>query len=305
MCIQICEQTCANGGQCYQLGRTLYACLCGDDSDCLPNQECNRSVGQSFGFGACTTKDPNLPSCPVNTSCRPTSSSGSACLPTQGKQRIGEICTPTLRCETNLNCVSFTNEQPNPVCMQYCPNGASCDGNGRCVQFRGGFAACLCQGDSECPTGNACERLFTGSDGTVYGYCTRKVGAPCQKDTDCPAEYRCENNACVFDPTKKNAPPAAAEEPAVEVTPEETAPEIVEESAPEATPEEVNAPDAAEATPEAPAEAAIEASVEKTPEGALSGGCGCNQQGTMTPDVWWLCALLLLLGLRRRREDRI
>jgi len=300
ICLGACSGTCSNGGSCQRLGRTFSACICEQDSDCGPNQECNLTVTGSYGFGACVSKGAGTP-CPSGTSCRPTSSVGGACLPGDGTQKAGQSCSQTLRCEKGLSCNRFSSEQEGPICMQSCSSSVPCNGNGNCVSFGGDFAICLCRDAKECPQGSVCERLFTSQDGSVYGYCARAKGSPCKADTGCPAEHKCENDICTFDPTKKNEPPPepVSPEPTQEPTPEPT-PEPVAEISPEPVIEEAVVADASpENTPEPVQESPKE---QVTTETLITsgGGCGCDTRGhdPSLPLGW---GLLLLLVLVRRR----
>ncbi len=303
VCLGTCVTggTCANGGSCERLGRSFSACICGADSDCGANQECNLTVTGSYGFGACVPKGLGT-ACPSGTSCRPASSVGGACLPGEGTQKAGQDCSQTLRCEKGLSCNRFTSEQDSAVCMQSCSSAVPCNGNGNCISLGGGLSLCLCRDATECPAGNACERLFTSQDGSVYGYCARAKGSPCKTDANCPAEHKCENDICVFDPTKKNEPPPepASPEKTQEPTPEPT-PEPVAELAPEPVIEEPAAVDAsAETTPEAAPETTTESPTTET-QITSGGGCGCNANtNDATPSFAW-AFLLLLLFFRRRR----
>ncbi|MCB9638911.1 MAG: trypsin-like serine protease [Myxococcales bacterium] len=301
VCLASCSGTCPSGGQCTQLGRSFSACICEKDSDCGANQECNLTTTGQYGFGACVNKGTGT-ACPSNTVCRPASSVGGACLPEDGKQKTGQPCSQTLRCESGLSCNRFASEQESAVCMQSCSSAQPCNGNGTCINFGGGFALCLCRDQTECAQGSTCERLFTSQDGTVYGYCTRQKGSVCKADTDCPTEHKCENDICVFDPSKKNEPPPEPASP--EVTPEPTAEKV--------TPEPVAEEPAAEPVAEEPA--LVDAGAEKAPEAApqdgantevqinTGGGCSCNAQTNDPSSAPWWSLLLLAFFIRRRRR---
>ncbi|MCB9638912.1 MAG: trypsin-like serine protease [Myxococcales bacterium] len=295
-CMQGCTnvgQACAGGGTCTSVQSNITACVCRSDSDCGAEQFCNINRWGSLGIGGCVAKSKTPPACPATLTCR--SASGTkACLPEDGDQRAGAVCSRTLRCAPGLACYNFDG---TPRCMEPCSGSALCSNGGACTDFGNGLNLCICQRDQDCGLGRQCHLVLADQG---VGVCGPALGAGCNADKECPANYACNAGACVAsnNPTEPSAEPASepstepiaeqAVEPSAEPTVDSVSEPIVSS---EETTSDAGAPEKTETAPETQGELTIN---------TAAGGCGCSSSEQPMGSVGFLFVFLVLLSLRRR-----
>jgi|GEM_PF-544776 len=301
-CLTICTpgSRCANGGRCTPLTRTTSVCLCQTSQQCNRGQICNTSV---FGrYGACT-KEPSKDACQPGQTCANTQGNY-RCLGEKGDRKSGQTCGPFARCRKGLQCTRLTGSATY-TCHQPCQNDANCGGNGKCTYFGSRGRWCYCRSDNDCSGNRICKRLFKSGNNS-YGHCQDNGKSVCTNDINCPAEYKCDQNKCVYDPSKKNEP-----------FPEDTR-EKPQENKAEKTPEETSKePDTADAGPdEAPIEKAKPES--KEPEKSalppkdltppvIDKGCGCQLQqghGQKEPFIYLFSLLVFIFFSHRQKKQK-
>lgn len=145
---------------------------CNVKQSVCPHQEACTVL--STGQGACLCLGPQ--DCPSNASCN----AKGQCF---GTKKIGEPCDGTDLCGSGLLCA-----QPDGVkekrCLPLC-SGLLCSNGLFCATAETGssFSVCVCDLDSECPTGTIC----------LDGACRKKpsAGEDCTVDSGCQAGFSC------------------------------------------------------------------------------------------------------------------
>ncbi len=191
-CIQKCESDnfCPAGFNCASTlgGRYCIApdgfCPCTSDSECLQGEACKAAVCRPAicKYGC---------QCKIDGHC----DKGYKCIQGQdGKGTCSKPCGGSAaypagapgsscngrQCSLGARCYQMGG---NTVCMAPCGSGGSCPNGGRCYRL-GGQQLCLCQGSSECKSGQACNKSILGQFGG--GAC-----APASANSQCDKGFTC------------------------------------------------------------------------------------------------------------------
>ncbi len=300
VCLEQCTSTCKTGGRCFRLTSSTQVCLCTSDSECSPDQFCNYAQIGVYGAGACSPKPKDFRTqCRPGETCAPIYPVGNACRASEGDRTAFTTCTTQMRCAEGLDCLRLSSNAPS-LCYENCRTSNSCSRGGVCISFRSGARYCMCQNNTHCPKGTICKLLFNTGQGSA-GYCDTSKQTECDKDSQCPAEHKCDQNKCVFDPSKANEPwpethpelpPEPKPEPGPEPTPE-AGPEPGPELGPEAGPEPVVAEE-----PVAKEQAPV-AELPPPPNNAC--GCTTAPDSPLPPSAPWVVLSFFALFFFRRR----
>ncbi|HAA58442.1 MAG TPA: hypothetical protein DCE42_27005, partial [Myxococcales bacterium] len=189
--------SCSNNTQCGAgeicAGGTCQK-ACQNDSECPTGSGCRNNVCTQLAPGKlgqpCSSQLP----CESGLSCFQTSkgqlcsrecgSSSSAGFPAgqQGAQCNGSSC------DNGASCVGFRSSTgTTQVCITRCTSSTVCNNvGGKCFRLSGSnFAGCFCQSDSDCKSGQSCNKTVLGPLGLGLGAC----GTPAA--TTCPSGYAC------------------------------------------------------------------------------------------------------------------
>jgi hypothetical protein len=165
-------------------GRTFRTCS--DDSQCLPDEMCQRCPPGAACFVAdhCVPRDRPVRTCGSDAECLPDEHCGDTCEPNAMCDQVPHCVpgSPTLRtCGSNLEC------RPDEYC-QMCPPNALCLLPDHCEPrtFR------ICDDDSQCLPDEGCTLCPPGGVCPYAGRCELRTFRTCDMDTDCLAGERCE-----------------------------------------------------------------------------------------------------------------
>ncbi|MBI5496727.1 MAG: hypothetical protein HY904_17065 [Deltaproteobacteria bacterium] len=160
--------------------------VCSDDTQCLPDEMCQRCPPGAACFVAdhCVPRERPFRACASDAECLPDEHCGDTCPP-------GAVCdqaphcvpgAPSLRvCSSNLEC------RPDEYC-QRCPPGAACFVADHCEPR--GFR--VCGNDAECLPDEFCATCPAGAMCLVADHCALRDFRTCQADGDCIAGEHCE-----------------------------------------------------------------------------------------------------------------
>lgn len=215
VCVQECQGTCAAQQQCTTVGQKSY-CVCREDKDCSSGEFCNKGV---FGFQGACTKDPfasNPNPCASGLSCQPFMGQGYLCLPKDGIQGHGMMCSAFLPCRSGFQCFQYTQQAP-AMCYQDCLKADNCQaqGLGTCNFIGRTGNYCFCSKDQDCGRGQSC---YPVPDSPFqHGLCRPGPQSTCSQTDECPSDYACTQGTCK--PTSSPQEPNVSENT---VTPENT-----------------------------------------------------------------------------------
>ena len=213
---QLCQpchtsEQCGAGNYCYEgsspLGYCVQACSLGQF--CPKGFSCQQIAA---GIEQCIPTSGCFVSCDANTTCPTGSSCQSGICKHDTGAKEGESCNKEVTCEQGLECVSDgtvgrcaracgagPGEAGSP-----CDNG-KCNAGLRCINFGGGYTACL--------------EVCTGQCGAAGGICSqlgRSLRAcMCQSDSDCASGYSCNRSGFGFYGACAPAPKAGSCHPSL------------------------------------------------------------------------------------------
>lgn len=140
-----------------------YGCRCSDNAPCDSPYQCLQTQSGGLCFQVCggSTGSPSFP----------TGVPGSACK--------NQTCT--------LGATCYSLQSGGTICMKPCTNNSACSSTGgKCYQL-GQQNFCLCTQDSECLSGQGCNKSVLGSSGG--GACAPKSSS----STTCESGYDCQD----------------------------------------------------------------------------------------------------------------
>ncbi|MEM1008108.1 MAG: matrixin family metalloprotease, partial [Myxococcota bacterium] len=198
LCFQPCaaELFCPTGYLCRSTaqGRLCIPergfCACNNNQDCPDNQECRNQICTQPGGGQLGTRCIDERSCAPNHECT-AAQGGKVCVRFCGrstrfpKGAPGSQCTAQKTCTDGASCLPT---QSNNICF---PEPCPCQNGGQCYGIPNGGRRCLCQNDSECKPGFACNKQALGQ----FGGCAPKPNADCGNNASCN-DADAPQNAC-------------------------------------------------------------------------------------------------------------
>lgn len=214
ICLQTCpNNTCPNGEKCYPLNNQKKACACQNNQDCSGGKTCvnyrcssgtnpGGEEGKPCNQGLCkaglkcvqdpgTSKSLCVRPCSSNTDCLNNfvcNGQFKICVPPPktGTRERGQACDPQNTCKQGLQCTVLQSGAQTGLCFPICQG--SCPDGEKCVPLSGGVKVCVCQQNSECPTGKQCKNYR----------CIAAAG--CTQDSECGADRQCTNGVCTNKP---------------------------------------------------------------------------------------------------------
>ena len=159
-------------------------CVCNEDSDCGPGKRCYKPAAAK-NFCASTSLALGE-SCGRDDECRSNQCEGGVCV-----CRHDSDCPSGQVCKTPVTGKNFC-QSSNDVGAKAL--GASCDRDSQCLSNKCEGDQCVCNSDSDCPSGQECYRPVTAKN--LCRTVGLALGAACQKDSQCRSN-KCEKDECV------------------------------------------------------------------------------------------------------------
>ena len=198
-CAQGCvaNNFCPTGYTCRLTGSGRYcvpennSCPCASNSDCPSGQICNSNKScQKAGGGTYGDKCDDKTPCAPKHECFQTQNGGFCAMRCGGSGSFppgspGSACASNGSCSLGARCYRF--QGGSNACIKPCSSANACSGTGgRCYRVTQTLNFCLCRSDSECLSGQVCNK--GGPFGQQAGACAPK--APPQK---CNAGFDCKD----------------------------------------------------------------------------------------------------------------
>lgn len=159
-------------------------CVCNEDSDCPLGQSCFKPAAAP-NFCSSTSRDVGA-ACDRDDQCRSNQCEDDVCV-----CRHDSDCPSGKVCKTPVTGKNFCEAGDDIGAKAL---GATCERDSECLSNKCEKDKCVCNSDSDCPSGQECYRPVTGTnDCRPVGLV---LGATCQRDSQCRSN-KCEKDKCV------------------------------------------------------------------------------------------------------------
>ncbi|TNE51263.1 MAG: hypothetical protein EP343_04005 [Deltaproteobacteria bacterium] len=197
VCLQPCDSgTCPSGFSCAWLAPGVETCLpdkghcpmvCDAKTPCPTNYtcrsgECARSQGGQFGDACSATQ-----ACASGFSCLEGAGGDKRCAQQCGPPsgEAGSACLPGSTCNNGLTCVAYGTRN---VCVSVCSDGSCPANSGTCSTINSTTKGCVCREDSDCATGQICNKGVFGFQGACTADPYQGKPKPCGTGLACQVQ---------------------------------------------------------------------------------------------------------------------
>ncbi len=176
---------CKEDLQCRSSRCSSGECVCNEDSDCAVGRRCFKpAAGKNF----CSSTSLAVgESCGRDDECRSNQCEGGVCV-----CRHDSDCPSGQVCKTPVTGKNSCEESDDPIGAKAL--GTACKRDSECLSNKCESDKCVCNSDSDCPSGQECYRPITGSN--VCRTVALALGKSCQRDSQCRSN-KCEQDECV------------------------------------------------------------------------------------------------------------